>query len=118
MAKITSGKKATVRGSGESKRAVAHSQSASSPGVSKAGVKTSSTQGVKRDVKRKTAAASAVNVVSAASARTAKVVRPSTKKALEQASRQAKEQANERASAKEAAAIAGRKRNTKQGSEQ
>jgi RNA polymerase primary sigma factor len=118
MAKITSGKKATVRGSGESKRAVAHSQSASSPGVSKAGVKTSSTQGVKRDVKRKTAAASAVNVVSAASARMAKVVRPSTKKALEQASRQAKEQANERASAKEAAAIAGRKRNTKQESKQ
>jgi hypothetical protein len=49
---------------------------------------------------------------------TAKVAGPSAKKVLGQASRQAKEQANERASAQEAAAIAGRKRNTKQESEQ
>ncbi len=109
MVKTTSGKKATVRGSGESKRAVAHSRSASSPGVSKTSVKIGRTQGamqnVKQNVKRKTAAALA---------RTAKVAGTSTRKALGQASRQAKEQA----SAKEAAAIAGRKRNTKQESKQ
>jgi RNA polymerase primary sigma factor len=121
MVKTTSGKKATVRGSGESKRAVAHSQSASSPGVSKTSVKISRTQGVKQNVKQNVEQNVEQNVkrkTAAASARTAKVAGPSAKRALGQASRQAKEQANERASAKEAAAIAGRKRNTKQESKQ
>jgi RNA polymerase primary sigma factor len=102
MAKTTSGKKATERGSSESKRAVAHSRSASSSGVSETSVNTVAAAGAKR----KTLAASAA---SAGTARSAKVVKPSAKKALLQASKQV--------SATEAA-VAGGKRITKQESKQ
>jgi RNA polymerase primary sigma factor len=57
MAKTTSGKKATERGSSESKRAVAHSRSASSSGVSETSVNTVAAAGAKR----KTLAASAAS---------------------------------------------------------
>jgi len=124
MVKTTSGKKATVRGSNESKRAVAHSRSVPSPGVSK--TRAIAVSSAPSGAKKKNSVASAV---SAGSARTAKVVRPAGKKTPGQSKVQASLTAGEtgrigkagisagkQASATEAAANAGRKRNTKQGS--
>ncbi|WP_087881946.1 RNA polymerase sigma factor RpoD [Caballeronia mineralivorans] len=124
MVKTTSGKKATVRGSNESKRAVAHSRSVPSPGVSK--TRAIAVPSPPSGAKKKNSVASAV---SAGSARTAKVVRPAGKKTPGQSKVQASLTAGEtgrigkagisagkQASATEAAANAGRKRNTKQGS--
>ena len=124
MVKTTSGKKATVRGSNESKRAVAHSRSVPSPGVSK--TRAIAIPSPPSGAKKKNSVASAV---SAGSARTAKVVRPAGKKSPGQSKVQAGLMAGEtgrigkagisagkQASATEAAANAGRKRNTKQGS--
>jgi len=124
MVKTTSGKKTTVRGSNESKRAVAHSRSVPSPGVSK--TRAIAVPSAPSGAKKKNSVASAV---SAGSARTAKVVRPAGKKTPGQSKVQASLTAGEtgkigkagisagkQASATEAAANAGRKRNTKQGS--
>jgi len=124
MVKTTSGKKATVRGSNESKRAVAHSRSVPSPGVSK--TRAIAIPSPPSGARKKNSVASAV---SAGSARTAKVVRPAGKKSPGQSKVQAGLMAGEtgridkagisagkQASATEAAANAGRKRNTKQGS--
>jgi RNA polymerase primary sigma factor len=124
MVKTTSGKKATVRGSNESKRAVAHSRSVPSPGVSK--TRAIAVPSAPSGAKKKNSVASAV---SAGSARTAKVVRPAGKKTPGQSKVQASLTAGEtgrigkagisagkQVSATEAAANAGRKRNTKQGS--
>src|SRR5260370_3832486 len=124
MVKTTSGKKATVRGSNESKRAVAHSRSVPSPGVSK--TRAIAIPAPASGARKKNSGDSAV---SAGSARTAKVVRPAGKKSPGQSKVQAGLMAGEtgridkagisagkEASATEAAANAGRKRNTKQGS--
>ncbi len=134
MVKTASGKKTTVRGSIESKRAVAHSRSVPSPGVSKtrAIANPSSPSGASK----KSSVAAAVSrgsTGSEGSARTAKVtakaVRPVGKKTLGQPKDQigllagetgrsgkAGNSAGKQASATEAAANAGRKRITKQGS--
>ena len=124
MVKTASGKKTTVRGSSESKRAVAHSRSVPSPGVSK--TRAIAVPSPPLSTKKKNSVASAV---SAGPARTAKVVRPVGKKTLGQSKDQvglmagetgrsgkAGNSAGKQASATEAAANAGRKRNTKQGS--
>src|SRR5260370_9083646 len=124
MVKSTSGKKATVRGWNESKRAVAHSRSVPSHGVSK--TRAIAIPSPPSGARKKNSVASAV---SAGSARTAKVVRPAGKKSPGQSKVQAGLMAGEtgridkagisagkQASATEAAANAGRKRNTKQGS--
>ncbi len=133
MVKTASGKKTTVRGSSESKRAVAHSRSVPSPGVSKA--RAIAIPSPPSGASKKPPVASAVSnrskgpSGSTGPVRTAKVVRPVGKKTPGQSKEQvgliagetgrsgkAGTPAGKQASATEAAANAGRKRNTKQGS--
>src|SRR5471032_1920937 len=127
MVKTASGKKTTVRGSSESKRAVAHSRSVPSPGVSK--TRAIAIPSPPSGARKKNSVASAVSTGSTGSARTAKVARPAGKKTPGQSKDQvglmagetgrsgkAGNSAGKQASATEAAANAGRKRNTKQGS--
>jgi RNA polymerase primary sigma factor len=133
MVKTASGKKTTVRGSSESKRAVAHSRSVPSLGVSKTRV--IAIPSPPSGASKRNPVASAVSNGSkgpngsTGSARTAEVVRPVGKKTPGQSKEQvgliagetgrsgkAGTPAGKQASATEAAANAGRKRNTKQGS--
>ncbi|WP_373452808.1 RNA polymerase sigma factor RpoD [Caballeronia sordidicola] len=127
MVKTASGKKTTVRGSSESKRAVAHSRSVPSPGVSKTRV--IAIPSPPSGAKKRNSVASALSTGSTGSARTAKVARSAGKKTPSQSKDQvglmagetgrsgkAGNSAGKQASATEAAANAGRKRNTKQGS--
>ena len=127
MVKTASGKKTTVRGSSESKRAAAHSRSIPSPGVSKTRV--IAIPSPPSGAKKRNSVASALSTGSTGSARTAKVARSAGKKTPSQSKDQvglmagetgrsgkAGNSAGKQASATEAAANAGRKRNTKQGS--
>jgi RNA polymerase primary sigma factor len=126
MVKTASGKKTTVRGSIESKRAVAHSRSVPSPGASRNRTVAvhSPPDSSSLSTKKKGSVASAV---SAGPARAAKAVRPPGKKTLGQPAGQTGEAgraekvgglAGKQASATEAAANAGWKRVTKQESKQ
>ena len=90
MVKTASGKKTTVRGSSESKRAVAHDRSVPSPGASKARVIASPS--LPAGAARKNSVASALNIGlkagsragSKGSARTAKAARPVGRKTQDQ----------------------------------